>query len=479
MRRDITDAFCVIDHENRVVWVNNVFQNLFSHHGSLQGKSIKLLLPGIPDNCMTGQVFSDISADKKKRYYDIECTPTRDENGNIVSYLITFRDVSLLQTLLNISDLTVKSTTGKELLNKALDIITDTFGYKTIAALLHQNGYLELAASRGYSPALQSLLARQKVSAEEKGLSGRSAYLNQIIIKDIKEGTVSNRLLEESRRLGISSVITIPLVDRKKLVGVLAVSTEKRLSMEEVNLLKILCNQLSVSLRKILFEEELVGARDELELYIDLMCHDITNANQIALGYLELAHDKNIEQAGKYIDCAVASINRTMSLIDCVRKIRLAHLKSTEKINLKKTMDDTLVDIYCVTDVLRKSVRISSNISPDIYVKANPMLRDLFYNIFDFIIRRIDNNGAINISAVTSDQTCNITFEDTGPGIEDLDRFFFIRNILKSSRTGQIGISVYLIHSIVESYGGHIYLEYRVEGQPDKGNRLILTLNKW
>ncbi len=101
MIREITDAMCVIDHENHVLWTNGTFHDWFSHHGSVLGKKLDDVLPGAAKSCGTSAVFSDIDATHRKRYFKVECVPTFDENGLKVSDLLAFRDVTILQTLLD------------------------------------------------------------------------------------------------------------------------------------------------------------------------------------------------------------------------------------------------------------------------------------------------------------------------------------------------------------------------------------------
>lgn len=477
MIREITDAMCVIDHENHVLWTNGTFHDWFSHHGSVLGKKLDDVLPGAARSCGTSAVFSDVDATHRKRYFKVECVPTFDDNGLKVSDLLAFRDVTILQTLLDISDLIVSTSSAKELMEKALDIIGETLGYKTIAALLYESGELELVASRGYSPMLRSLLARQKVSPKEKGLAGRSAFMNQVIVKDIKEGTVSEKLLHESRRLGISSVITVPLSDRGVLQGVLAISTWEQPTPDQINLLKIVCNQLAVSLRKILFEEELVSARDEMELYIDLMCHDITNANQVALGYMELLRSKPAESE-QYLDCATANLFRVNSLIDSVRNIRRAHANPTETVSIKEAMDAAVNQACCTISSLNKRVDVKSCIPADAQVKAGNLLSDLLFNIIDSSIRRINEGGTIDISLSSSDSSYDIIFTDSGPGLENANKSLTFKQFIKSPRTGQAGLGMYLLLSLVHTFGGHIYVEDRIPGKSIEGSRVVLTLKK-
>lgn len=75
-------------------------------------------------------------------------------------------------------------------------------------------------------------------------------------------------------------------------------------------------------------EEEIKAAKQQAELYVDLMGHDINNMNQVSLGFLELAHNI-IEMNGKLgednivlLEKAMDSLKDSSHLIDSVRKIQ-------------------------------------------------------------------------------------------------------------------------------------------------------------
>ena len=58
-------------------------------------------------------------------------------------------------------------------------------------------------------------------------------------------------------------------------------------------------------------EEELKAAKAQAELYLDLMGHDINNLHQIALGYLEIARDRQTDPAGnEFIDKPIEVLQR-------------------------------------------------------------------------------------------------------------------------------------------------------------------------
>ena len=80
-------------------------------------------------------------------------------------------------------------------------------------------------------------------------------------------------------------------------------------------------------------ENELSEAKDQAELYLDLMGHEINNFNQIALGYLELANDlitsdgRLSEDNRELIEKPIAALKNSSKLIENVRKLQKMRTK--------------------------------------------------------------------------------------------------------------------------------------------------------
>ena len=75
-------------------------------------------------------------------------------------------------------------------------------------------------------------------------------------------------------------------------------------------------------------ENEMMEARAQSEMYLDLMGHDINNLNQAGIGYLELALEA-IRSKGKlesndrlFLDKAMDALATSSRLIDNVRKLQ-------------------------------------------------------------------------------------------------------------------------------------------------------------
>jgi signal transduction histidine kinase len=72
---------------------------------------------------------------------------------------------------------------------------------------------------------------------------------------------------------------------------------------------------------------------------------------------------------------------------------------------------------------------------------------------------------------------CLINVEDNGPGIPDeLKERLFTRFQRGITRAGGKGLGLYLVKSLVESFGGRVWAEDRVTGDSGKGSRFVVML---
>ena len=142
-------------------------------------------------------------------------------------------------------------------------------------------------------------------------------------------------------------------------------------------------------------------AKEEAELYVDLLGHDINNMNQVALGYIELSMDAI--QHGNYdlslLEQTKETLFNSSGLIDNVRKIQ--RIKAGE-------LEPEVIDLgSLLSDIIGKhrsipgrDVRIDFHRTSDCNVLASNLLRDVFLNLFDNAIKHSTGPLTIDIDTV-------------------------------------------------------------------------------
>jgi PAS domain S-box-containing protein len=231
-----------------------------------------------------------------------------------------------------------------------------------------------------------------------------------------------------------------------------------------------------------LAEIEFQKAKALVEMYNDLLGHDINNMNQVGIGYLELALNtpglnRDIK---KLLQKPLEALQNSSNLIENVKKLQ--HIRSGEVRHKKMDVNQVLLDVErAYSNVSDRDIVINCSPMPGCIVMANEILIDVFSNLVGNAIKH--STGALvvgmGVSRVIENgrEYCRAHVEDNGPGIPDSvkDRLFtrFQRGDTKASGKG---LGLFIVKTLVEDYGGRVWVEDRVAGDHRKGARFVVML---
>ena len=228
-------------------------------------------------------------------------------------------------------------------------------------------------------------------------------------------------------------------------------------------------------------EEEMKAAKQQSELYLDLMGHDINNMHQVALGYLELARDMPPgDDQDTFLDKPVEVLQRSTQLIQNVRKLQ--KLKDgvfrTREVDVCEVLRDVQREFGAVPN---KAVTLNTNECEQCLVRANELLHDVFANLVSNAIKhtrdRTDIIIDMDVLKDSGNKYCRVMIEDNGPGIpDDFKSVIFNRELRGKSKARGMGLGLYLVKSLVDSYGGRVWVEDRIVGDHSKGARFVVML---
>ena len=235
-------------------------------------------------------------------------------------------------------------------------------------------------------------------------------------------------------------------------------------------------------------EEALNVAKQQAELYVDLMGHDINNMNHSAMGYLELAlqaleSEKRLRLDDKVlIERPMQSLANSSALINNVRKLQKL---MTEGVKTKPTDLNNIFRELEVTSFYSQDRDITINIQhvAGIMVEASELLKDVFVNLITNSLKHSDEKKplTINVKVEPVDENgqkyyrCMI--EDNGPGISDeLKGKLFHRFQRGTTKAHGKGLGLYLVRTLIEGYRGNVWVEDRVRGDHTKGARFVVML---
>ncbi|MDV2482221.1 PAS domain S-box protein [Methanoculleus sp. Wushi-C6] len=219
-------------------------------------------------------------------------------------------------------------------------------------------------------------------------------------------------------------------------------------------------------------QEAILSANEEANLYLDIMAHDINNANTVALGYSEILGE-DLEGKNREIAQMVrSSILRSIGIIRNVSTIR--RLRSPNPV--LKPVD---LDAAIQAEIRQHPETVIRYSGRPIRVRADDLLPTVFANLIGNSIKFGEPGVVVTVRVEEQNGGVLVSVEDTGPGIPDAMKPALFSRFQKgtSSRSGK-GLGLYIVRMLIERYGGSIRMEDRVPGRPEEGAAFRFTLEK-
>lgn len=279
-------------------------------------------------------------------------------------------------------------------------------------------------------------------------------------------------------------LINIPMIENGRAVAqIMLGNKEAPYDASDVRQLDLFMSGIWRVIQRKKTEEALIYSRQQADLYVDLMGHDIGNINQIVLGYLELAREMLDPDDTKreFLDRSMEVLGRSSWLIQNVRKLQKLNMGDIpmEIVDLGMALEKAKREH---SDVRDKRVVISYAMEQGIMVMANALLPDVFSNLIDNAIsqakgRDVEIDISISLVYRGSGWYHRVDITDNGPGIADghKSQVFSRRGPDVPGSEGS-GIGLHMARLLVESYGGKIWVEDRVPGEPAQGSRFVVLL---
>ncbi|MFT4921637.1 MAG: PAS domain S-box-containing protein [Haloarculaceae archaeon] len=213
-------------------------------------------------------------------------------------------------------------------------------------------------------------------------------------------------------------------------------------------------------------ERRLADQREQAELLNRIVRHDIRNDMQSIMSRLTLLED-HLEDGHHHLEQVRERSDHIVELTSIVRDLMerlLEEQQSLEAVSLRKPLRSQIDDVSAEYD--SATVECPSPV-PAVSVRADDMLESVFRNLLTNAIQH--NNTAeptVQVSVTESDYTVEVAIADNGPGIPDARKDDIFGKGEKGLESGGTGIGLYLVRTLVEGYGGDVWVEDRADYQP-------------
>lgn len=217
---------------------------------------------------------------------------------------------------------------------------------------------------------------------------------------------------------------------------------------------------------------DLYIANKKSNLYLDILTHDINNANTAALGYAEFLTETASEEDKPFFEKMLAGIRHSTGIIENVSRIRMVHdeNRNFHPVNLNPVIRNA-AERHTSAEIKADTEKITVN--------ADEMLADVLDILIENSIKYGGDGIKICINTEKKDGTAIISISDNGPGIEDRIKKTALTRFQKGSdsRRGR-GLGLATADMIMRSFGGSMEVTDRIPGDYKKGLKVILKLKE-
>jgi signal transduction histidine kinase len=373
------------------------------------------------------------------------------------------RQLSIINRIIGIS------TTSKSLDDLIQTFLSETPGLLAVDGgaiyLMKPEGKVQFKQAWGVSDAVVAAVQTIDITAPPVAdvIEGKSVYNPVFALQG-----------SSAEPVGVFSCAFIPLHSGKELVGILLLFREKdnAYSPDERKNLEAIGQKMGIAVEKALLQEKLEAKYEEANLYLDIMSHDINNANTASIGYATLLIGMLEGSEREFARKLLSSVQKSVEIIGNVSTIRRLH---QESFHLQS------IDL---DHVIREEIQRfgETTINYDGYagrVIADDLLREVFTNLIGNSVKFGSPDVEITIFVEEKDDLVEVGVADNGPGIADEDKPEIFNRFRRgqSKRSGK-GLGLYISRMLVEGYGGKIWAEDRVFGRLGEGACIRFTLRR-
>ena len=285
------------------------------------------------------------------------------------------------------------------------------------------------------------------------------------------------------RQHGLMSGISVPLSDRGRSVGLLAVRSRKAQSFggDEVHFMQSLSNLLVSSLQRAESEEALAHSQ-RLESVGQLtggIAHDFNNLLTVIQGNLQVLQERPELQAGEVPELVASASRATRRAGELTGKL----LAFSRRQVLQPARVDVTTMLYSLADMLRRTLDPRVRIHVDVDRGCPPVLADpgqLESALLNIAINARDampEGGQLSFAARGgADGPVALSVADTGSGMSDEVRERAFEPFFTTKAMGRgTGLGLSTVYGFVKQSKGTIELD----SEPGRGTKVTLWLPRW
>lgn len=227
--------------------------------------------------------------------------------------------------------------------------------------------------------------------------------------------------------------------------------------------------------------EQLIEERNKAEFYLDLLAHDIGNIHHAVIGGLNLyeMYGDDLGRKDKAVKMVSELMRRSLKLVENIMTYK--KLKTSNPELMEIGLEEVMIGGYetAITSFSEKEIEHGVIWDRNDYrIKAETFVEEVFFNLYHNAINYQEGKEALVETSVigTDDGHVLIKIADRGQGIPDIKKSTIFDRPREPTGMQHTGLGLVIIHTLVERYGGRIWVEDRVDGDHTKGSVFVIKL---
>ncbi|HZO84995.1 MAG TPA: GAF domain-containing protein [Verrucomicrobiae bacterium] len=388
----------------------------------------------------------------------------------------------LLETLVSIGQ-TISSTLN---LDETLGVITreacSLMAGKVSSLLLLDDSrqWLDLRAHFG---AGEAYVQKPRLSVEDSVVGVVVRRKKPLQVDDV-QNSARYQNVSVAQSEGLISLISVPLLFRGEVIGVLNVYTGQPYSFsnEEVRILSALADLSAIAIEKARLYERIVDVEEHLRqneklsalgLLAAEVAHEIRNPLTVMkMLYhsmdLKFAPDDPRAKDAEIMGQKMNLMNRIVEKILDFARHSEPHL---QPVNLNKLIDD--LGLLTRHKLRNQNIQLEKDLDPALpQVMADPtQLEQAFLNLTLNAVEAMSNGGKLRIATRKNDSSVEVEFQDSGEGMTPDQTQHAFTSLLNTTKAKGVGLGLAIVGRVVEAHRGQTSI------QSTKGQGTTITLS--